>query len=85
MENKIDNLEVSTLLEEQDPNKHIRTLATIISVIVIIAIIWASVTTIDELTKAPGVIKPSGQSQIIKHIEGGKVKTVLKTNGDFVV
>lgn len=84
MNNNLDNLEAATLLSEQDPNKHVRSLIIIICSIIVLAIFWAIFTNVDELTKAPGTIQPSGQSQVIKHLDGGKIKSISRANGDFV-
>lgn len=84
MEKDIDNIEVSTLLSEQDPNRHIRILIVMISIMVALVVLWSTFTTVDELTKAPGTIQPSGQSQLIKHIDGGKIKSIAKNNGEFI-
>lgn len=47
-------------------------------------ILWASLSELDEVTRATGRIVPSKQIQIIQNLEGGIVKEILVRQGDKV-
>ena len=55
-----------------------------ILLLVIAFISWASVSTIDEVTRATGKVIPSHQIQKIQHLEGGIVTEILIQEGDIV-
>ena len=52
--------------------------------VVVLFVLWASLTRLDEVASAPGVIVPSGQVQQIQHIEGGRIKEIMVRDGEFV-
>lgn len=45
---------------------------------------WATVTTLDEVTKAEGKVIPSGKVQVIQNLEGGILADVLVKEGEPV-
>mgnify|MGYP006085885387 FL=1 len=47
-------------------------------------ILWASLSELDEVTRASGRIVPSKQIQVIQNLEGGIVKEILVRQGDTV-
>lgn len=47
-------------------------------------ILWASLSELDEVTRASGRIVPSKQIQVIQNLEGGIVKEILVRQGDEV-
>lgn len=51
---------------------------------VIVFVIWASVTKINEHVLGNGRIVPSGKTQVIQHLEGGIVSEILKSEGQRV-
>ena len=51
---------------------------------VVIALIWASLATVDEITVAPGKVVPSSQVQVIQNLEGGIVSKIMVTVGQMV-
>jgi len=51
---------------------------------VIIAIIWAKIAIIDEVTHAEGKVIPSQQIQIVQNLEGGIVRDILIHEGQIV-
>lgn len=53
-------------------------------VTVVIFIIWASFTQIDEITKGDGKAIPYGQNQLIQNLEGGIVDEVYVKEGQIV-
>ena len=47
-------------------------------------IIWASLASIDEITRGDGDVIPYGQNQIIQNLEGGIVEAILIEEGQIV-
>jgi len=55
-----------------------------ILIFIIIAIVWASFATLDEVTRGAGKIVPSSQVQIIQNLEGGIVAELAIREGQVV-
>lgn len=53
-------------------------------ILLIVAIVWASLSNLDEITKGEGKVIPSGRIQVIQNLEGGIVKTIPVTVGQIV-
>jgi len=51
---------------------------------IVIAIIWASFATLDEVTRGSGKVIPSGQVQVIQNLEGGIVSDLGIKEGQIV-
>ena len=51
---------------------------------ILLFIIWASLTEIDELTRGSGKVVPSGENRVVQHLEGGIVKDIYVKVGDTV-
>jgi len=51
---------------------------------IIVAVIWASFATLDEVTRGSGKVIPSGQVQVIQNLEGGIVSSVAVREGQVV-
>ncbi|MBU0632625.1 HlyD family type I secretion periplasmic adaptor subunit [bacterium] len=49
-----------------------------------IAVIWASLAPIDEITRGDGKVIPYGQNQVIQNLEGGIVESIMVHEGDEV-
>ena len=47
-------------------------------------IVWASLSELDEVSRATGRVVPSKQIQVIQNLEGGIVKEILVRQGDIV-
>ena len=50
----------------------------------LIAIIWASLSEVDESVRGSGTVVPSGKTKIIQHLEGGIIKKIFVHEGDSV-
>jgi adhesin transport system membrane fusion protein len=50
----------------------------------IIALAWAAVSNIDEVTRGEGKVIPSNRIQVIQNLEGGIVSEILVKEGDHV-
>lgn len=51
---------------------------------VVIAIIWASFATLDEVTQGAGKIIPSSHIQVVQNLEGGILSEILISEGELV-
>ena len=70
------------LFEEKDWNYY--TTVIPIMLFVIIFLLWAAFTKIDETIKGTGKVVPSGQTKVIQNLEGGIVSAILLNEGDSV-
>jgi adhesin transport system membrane fusion protein len=61
-----------------------RIILWITAALFIIAIIWASVSEIDEVTRGDGKVIPSSQIQIVQNLEGGILSEILVDVGSMV-
>jgi len=77
----INNL--SAAVEEQTPRK-MRWALYFWGTAVLIFILWASFTEIDEITRGQGKVVPSGENRIVQNLEGGIVKKIYVKVGDSV-
>lgn len=55
-----------------------------IMIFTVIAIIWASLSEVDESVTGTGNVVPSGKTKIIQHLEGGIIKKIFVKEGDTV-
>lgn len=55
-----------------------------VSVIVLLFVIWAALTHVDEVATAMGSVVPTGKVQVVQHMEGGVVEAILVQEGDRV-
>lgn len=68
----------------QGPRPASKTLLYIVLLFFIAAFIWASLATVDEVTRGQGRVIPSSQVQIIQNLEGGILKEILVKEGEMV-
>lgn len=59
-------------------------LMTLGSVFVATAIAWGAITKVNELTVAPGQLRPVGSVHSVQHLEGGIVEEILVSEGQIV-
>jgi len=70
---------------EEAVNPHIiRITMIIISGAILIFIIWAGFTSINEVAKVEGEVVPKGFVQVVQHLDGGMVTEILTGEGDLV-
>ena len=48
------------------------------------AVLWMSLSKIDQVATAPGVIRPAGKAKTLSHPDGGRVARILVKDGDQV-
>jgi adhesin transport system membrane fusion protein len=70
-------------LSEHTPRR-IRVAIYFWAVAILLFLVWASLTRIDEITRGQGEVVPSGENQVVQNLEGGIVKEILVKVGDSV-
>ncbi len=79
-----DDLMLSLELEEGPPPIRLSRMVYGLASLIVLAIVWASVTSLEEVARAPGHIVPAGDVVAIQHFEGGLVEKIFVHNNDFV-
>lgn len=77
-------LQQSIRLEEQAPAGIITGAVFLTIALMIAAIVWASVTEVNETARAEGEVIPAGLSISVQHPEGGLVRALRVREGDHV-
>jgi adhesin transport system membrane fusion protein len=67
----------------QEPLR-VRKFVRAVSLIAVIALIWAAFARVDEITKGDGKAVPSSQLQVVQSLDGGIVSEILVKEGDEV-
>ena len=50
----------------------------------LVAIVWANLSSLDELTRGTGIVIPSSRLQVVQNLEGGILKKVFVKEGEHV-
>jgi len=74
----------SVILEEAGSSGLVRLAMITICVVIVAFLVWAAVTSVDEIAVTSGEVVPSGSVQVLQHLEGGIVQDVLVREGDLV-
>ena len=74
---------LNAVIVEQTPKKT-RIVIYFWFVVVVLFILWATLTEIDEITRGSGEVVPSGKNQMVQNLEGGIVKEIFVKIGDIV-
>jgi multidrug efflux pump subunit AcrA (membrane-fusion protein) len=77
-------LRQSAQLEENSTPYFVRRSSFLLSALVMLFIVWAYMTPVEEITQAQGDVVPSGFTQIVQHYDGGIVKEIPVHEGSFV-
>ena len=56
----------------------------LIMLFIIAGLVWAYFAKLDEVTRAPGKVIPSGKTQVIQYLEGGILSELLVHEGEIV-
>ncbi|MGD9023079.1 MAG: HlyD family type I secretion periplasmic adaptor subunit [Deltaproteobacteria bacterium] len=75
--------DIRTSILAQSP-KGGRTILWVVLVLFVLAIFWASVSAIEEVTRGSGKVVPSSQIQVVQNLEGGILSEILVDVGDLV-
>ncbi|MDD4911226.1 MAG: HlyD family type I secretion periplasmic adaptor subunit [Sideroxydans sp.] len=68
---------------QQEPLKA-RSFLRVTLVIVVVLLLWASLSSVDEITRGDGKVIPSRQLQVIQSLDGGIVSEILAKEGQVV-
>lgn len=83
-QDQLRHLAQSVRLEETTSSAVVRLTIFIIFTAIVVFVIWASNTSIEEIARAQGDIVPRGKPKVVQHLEGGIVSDILVKNGDIV-
>lgn len=64
-------------VEEELVPAFVRPLLMLVAAVVLVFLLWASLTRITEVARAPGEVAPSGQVKVVQHLDGGAVAEIL--------
>ena len=81
---QLKQVSTAALLEESGHLRLILWGIMTVAIIVALLIIWAAVAQIKETAATFGEVVPKGQVQMVQHLEGGIIRSVLIDNGDEV-
>jgi adhesin transport system membrane fusion protein len=68
---------------EQEPMRA-RWLLRIFAFTLLLAVVWAALAKVDEVTRGEGKVVPSRQLQVLQSLDGGVVSEILVTEGQIV-
>lgn len=74
---------LSTAVLEDAPRK-LRFILLFWLITVLLLLLWAAFAPIDELVRGGGKVIPSGENQMIQHLEGGMVSEIMIKEGQIV-
>lgn len=74
----------SVILEEAGNAGLVRLALYTVSAVVALFIAWSAVTRVDEVAATIGEVVPSGQVQVVQHLEGGIISRILVKDGQGV-
>ena len=74
----------SLAVKESPLPRLLRVTILLFSSATLIFIFWAAVTPVKELARSEGQVLPSGNSQLVQHLEGGLVRAIAVREGDRV-
>jgi HlyD family secretion protein/adhesin transport system membrane fusion protein len=74
----------SIRLEETEPPGILSKLTYSASALLLLLVLWAAITQIDEVARSEGKVVPRGNVQAIQHFEGGIVSEILVSEGQMV-
>ncbi len=77
-------LSQSALIEEMTTPYMVRATLFLISTVVILLLIWAGVTNVDEIAITEGEVIPSKHVQSVQHLEGGIIAEIKVSEGELV-
>ena len=70
-------------IRDQEPVRA-RMLGFILALVFIVAIVWAALSKIDEITRGEGKVIPSKQLQVMQSLDGGVISEILVQEGQVV-
>lgn len=64
-------------IEEELIPRFVRPMLGMMALVVMLFFVWASLTQITEVARAPAEIIPSGKAKVVQHLDGGVVQQIL--------
>jgi adhesin transport system membrane fusion protein len=77
------SIDTDLAIIQQEPLRA-RSVLLMVAVAIIIAVVWAAYSNIDEVTRGEGKVIPSRQLQVLQSLDGGVVSEILVREGDIV-
>lgn len=74
----------SAQIEEELVPAFVRPLLMMVGVMVVLSLIWAGLTNLDEVARAQGEVAPTGQVKLVQHLDGGMVSEIKVEDRTFV-
>ncbi|MBF0435868.1 MAG: HlyD family type I secretion periplasmic adaptor subunit [Magnetococcales bacterium] len=74
----------SVILEESGLSNQVRSALLAVSLVIVSFIVWASFSTMDEITSTQGQVMPASPAQLIQHLEGGIVREIFVVQGQVI-
>ncbi|MBF0419285.1 MAG: HlyD family type I secretion periplasmic adaptor subunit, partial [Magnetococcales bacterium] len=74
----------SVILEESGLSNQVRSAMLAVSLVIVSFIVWASLSTMDEITSTQGQVMPASPAQLIQHLEGGIVREIFVVQGQVI-
>ena len=81
---RADDLVLAMELEDARPSQTASRLIYALAALVVLGLLWACVTPVEEVARVRGAIAPAGDVIAIQHLEGGQVAEILVDDGDIV-
>lgn len=78
------HLSRAVILEEVGPPVEVRGLILLCSVLLLGVIVWAGLTSVTQMSRAPAEVAPGPSMTTVQHLEGGIVAKVLVEEGELV-
>jgi membrane fusion protein, adhesin transport system len=69
---------------ERDEQKVLRLLVWTTTLVLIVALVWASVFDLDEITRGQGRVIPASREQVVQSLEAGILSELIVREGDLV-
>ena len=80
----LENLSLPLALEEAGPPRATLQLVTVLTLLVVAALVWAGVTQVRQVAVTTGQVIPAAPLQPVQHLEGGIVEEVFIEEGTTV-
>lgn len=74
----------NNILSQLDKSWNYRPALALVSLMIVVFFVWASVAEIDQQVRGTGKIIPAGKARTISHLEGGIINEILVHEGQLV-
>ncbi|MDX8399710.1 MAG: HlyD family type I secretion periplasmic adaptor subunit [Gallionellaceae bacterium] len=70
-------LSESVHIEEELVPAFVRPILYLVTAMIVVFIVWAALTRMKEIARAPGEIVPAGSTKLVQHFDGGVIAAIL--------